>query len=79
MDDKTKDEFIQLFNQGFEEIIQPELEEIRKELVSKADKSDIDRLERKMDRIIDKDIVQEKRLDRIESIPAIAHEVRLKK
>lgn len=53
MDDKTKEDFIKLFNQGFEEIIQPQLEEIRQEM---ATKSDINRLEGKLDRDLDKNI-----------------------
>ena len=42
----------------------------------KADKSDIDRLENKIDRIIDKDIEQDRRLDRIESVSVVALELK---
>lgn len=83
MDDKTKDEFISIFNQGFEEIVQPQLEGIREDMATiredMATKTDIDRLERKIDTILDKDMEQDKRLDRIESIPIIAHEISSKK
>ncbi len=48
-------------------------------LEQKADKSDIDRIERKLDRIIDKDVEQDSRLKRIESIPVVAHEIKHKK
>ena len=45
----------------------------------KADKTDIDRLERKMDNVITRDLEQNHRLDRIESLPSVAHELKLKK
>lgn len=45
----------------------------------KADKSDIDRLERKLDRVIDTSIDYGSRIKDIEQIPAIAHELRAKK
>ena len=74
MDAKTKQEFILLFNQGFEEIILPQLEEIREQM---ATKSDIDRLERKIDHLVDKSDDHEKRLNAIETVPVVAHELRL--
>lgn len=49
------------------------------DLQSLASKSDIDRLERKLDRVFAKDAEQDYRLDRLESIPVIASELRLKK
>ncbi|KKQ67145.1 MAG: hypothetical protein US86_C0001G0072 [Candidatus Daviesbacteria bacterium GW2011_GWA2_38_24] len=45
----------------------------------KADKSDIDRIERKLDRFGDKITDHDKRLSDIESLPSIAHELRRKK
>lgn len=44
----------------------------------KADKSDIERLERKVDLFTDKTGELSKRVTNIESIPAIAHELKLK-
>lgn len=49
------------------------------QIKEKADKSDIDRLERKMDRALDNNMKQNRRLDSIESVPVIAHELKLKK
>lgn len=83
MDDKTKEDFIKLFNQGFEDLILPQFDELREETASlrgevisiksiMATKSDIDRLERKIDRINAKDMEQDRRLDRIEAAPAVA-------
>lgn len=45
----------------------------------KADKSDIDRLERKLDRILDTSIDHDSRIKDIEQIPVIAHELNVKK
>ncbi len=44
-----------------------------------ASKTDIDRLERKLDRIFDKDLEQDQRLGDLESISLVAHELKLKK
>lgn len=58
---------------GFMEVnILPKLE-------GKADKSDIDKVERRLDFIADKIGEHEVRLKNIESIPVIAHELKLKK
>lgn len=54
-------------------------EEILPQIDDKADKTDIDRLERKIDKILDKEIDQERRIEAIEQIPAIAHQLRVKK
>ncbi len=48
-------------------------------LEEKADKSDIDRIERKLDILSDKVIVQEKALRDIASLPTVAHELKIKK
>ena len=51
-----------------------------------ADKSDIARLEsnieriqRKLDRALDKNIEQDSRLDKLESLPTVVHELKVKK
>ena len=49
------------------------------QLGEKADKSDIDRLERKLDKALTKDLEQDQRLTKIESLPAIAHELKSKR
>ena len=49
------------------------------QLGEKADKSDIDRLERKLDKALTKDLEQDQRLTEIESLPAIAHELKSKR
>ncbi|MFH0936743.1 MAG: hypothetical protein V1808_00405 [Candidatus Daviesbacteria bacterium] len=61
------------------DILLPQLEE-------KADKNDMEKLgsrldsiDRKLDRSLDKDIEQDQRLSKIESVPAVAHELKLKK
>ncbi|MDO8618881.1 MAG: hypothetical protein Q7R49_02925 [Candidatus Daviesbacteria bacterium] len=54
-------------------------ENLLPQLADKADKTDIDRLERKLDRSLDKDIEQDSRLNQIEAIPAIAHQLTVKK
>lgn len=45
----------------------------------KADKTDIDRLERKLDRFIDTIYEHESRIKDVEQVPVIAHELKLKK
>ena len=45
----------------------------------KADKSDIDRLERKLDRVIDTNLGYDQRFRDIERVPVIAHELKFKK
>ncbi|MBI2596074.1 hypothetical protein HYW46_05070 [Candidatus Daviesbacteria bacterium] len=42
------------------------------QIAEKADKTDIYRLERKLDKIFDKDFEQDRRLDKIESVSVIA-------
>ncbi|MBI2021816.1 hypothetical protein HYS93_02975 [Candidatus Daviesbacteria bacterium] len=46
---------------------------------AKADKSDIDRLERKIDTISAQEMDQNQRLNTIESLPTIAHQLKKKK
>jgi len=45
----------------------------------KADKTDMDRVERKLDLYIDKTIVLKSRVDDIESLPTVAHELTVRK
>lgn len=45
----------------------------------KADKSDIDRIERKLDRLTSTDLDHEKRIRDIELVPVIAHELKHRK
>lgn len=51
MDDKTKQEFINLFNQGFQELVIPQLDELieGQERIEKR----LDVVERKLDRVVD--------------------------
>lgn len=49
------------------------------QLEEKADKSDIQRLERKLDNFSSQVIEQNHRFSKIESIPIIAHELKAKK
>ncbi|OGE31808.1 hypothetical protein A2631_01605 [Candidatus Daviesbacteria bacterium RIFCSPHIGHO2_01_FULL_44_29] len=80
MDEKTKEDFIKLFNQGFEEMVLPQFEEIREDMASMrkemATQTDINRLERKIDHLLDKSGDHENRLKRIETLPIIASELR---
>ncbi|MBI4035083.1 MAG: hypothetical protein HY381_01645 [Candidatus Chisholmbacteria bacterium] len=59
MDDKTKDDFIKLFNQGFEEIVLPHIERIdqgMEDLKNRLDRVEgrLDTLERKIERSTDR-------------------------
>ncbi len=45
----------------------------------KADKSDIDRLERKMDKVLDRGLDHESRIKAIEQVSVVAHELKLKR
>ncbi|MDO8570331.1 MAG: hypothetical protein Q7R97_01990 [Candidatus Daviesbacteria bacterium] len=45
----------------------------------KADKSDIERIERKLDSNLAMNLDQKYRLEKIESLPTIAHELKIKK
>lgn len=49
------------------------------QLEEKADKSDIDRIERKLDKVLAKKVEQDQRLTEIESLPTVAHELKIKK
>ena len=44
-----------------------------------ADKADIDRIERKLDRLIDTSLDHEQRIKEIESVPVVAHELKRRK
>lgn len=58
----------------------PQLEEKadKKDLKDLATKSDIDRIERKLDKALAKNVEQDQRLTEIESLPAIAHQLKSK-
>lgn len=45
----------------------------------KADKTDIERLERKLDLNLSKNLEQDHRLSKLESVPLIAHELKIRK
>lgn len=45
----------------------------------KADKSDIDRLERKLDKVLDRSLDHEARIKAIEQVPVVAHELKVKR
>lgn len=51
----------------------------KSDLKDLATKSDIDRIERKLDRALVNDLEQDQRLTEIESLPAIAHELKPKR
>lgn len=55
----------------FEQVITPQFDT----LSSKADKIEarLDGIDRKLDRNLDKELVQDGRLDKIESVPVVAH------
>lgn len=80
MDDKTKSEFIQLFNQGFEDVVLPELEEIRedvKEVKNEINKlgSQMDRVEGHVDRLADKVMEYGGKIKKLESTSSVATSV----
>lgn len=81
--EELKVDMIRVFNQGFEEVVLPELEEIRgdvKRLDGRVNglENSMDRVERKLDVFSAKVIVQDARLSKIESVPAVAHALRVK-
>lgn len=61
--------------------ILPQIEEKadKSDLENLATKDDINRVERKLDRVTGNDMVQNKRLSDIESIPTIALQLKIKK
>jgi predicted nuclease with TOPRIM domain len=81
MDDKTKEDFIQLFNQGFEEVVRPEIEELSQDIKKIDERLDhleqrMDRMENTLDRVADKVTSHETRLKTIEVIPIVAHQIK---
>ena len=44
-----------------------------------ADKSDIERIERKIDKLVDGNLDHESRIKAIEQVPVVAHQLRFKK
>ena len=65
MDEKTKTEFILLFNQGFEEIVLPEIESLRKEVGLL--KTRLESVDRKLDVFTEKVNDNERRINKLES------------
>lgn len=58
MDDKTRQEFINLFNQGFQELVVPQLDELiegQERIENRLETIEIrfDVVERKLDRVVD--------------------------
>ena len=87
MDDSTKRDFIQLFNQGFEDVVIPHIERIEQRL-GKLETSvenletRVYQIDNKLDRMLDKQLDHDKQLAEhsnslnvIKSISAIAHEI----
>ncbi len=80
MDRKTRQEFIHLFNQGFEEVVLPQIEEIKEDVVKiqedingmKVDvsqiKGDLNRVSSKMDYLSDRSLEQEARIKKLETV-----------
>lgn len=60
-------------------MINERFDAVEEELDTKAEKADIDRIERKLDRLVDTDLDHERRIKDIESIPVIAHELKRRK
>ena len=84
MNDKTKKDFIQLFNQGFEEIILPEIETIRDDVSTLKDdvgvlRTRVTQIDNKLDVMNDKILDHGNKIKNIERIPAIAHDLKNKK
>lgn len=76
MDDKIKQEFINLFNQGFQELVVPLIDELieGQERIGKSlgtVETRLDVVERKLDRVVDEHITHEKRIKRLESQGAL--------
>lgn len=75
MDENTRKEFILLFNQGFEEIVRPEIEELRKEVVTKKEfaelKGQVERIERKLDHFSAKSTELDGRVTKLEAKSAV--------
>lgn len=82
MDEQSKKDFIQLFNQGFEEVVLPQIEALREEMATKEDVHHLEKrligVEERVGRVEDKldkvtlDHTQQltqhaQRLDRLES------------
>jgi DNA-binding protein HU-beta len=88
MDETTTEESIALFNQGFESVVLPHIERIDKQLdrleteMKRVEErlerveTRLEQLDRKVDRIAAKQLDQDRRLDAIEAVPAVAHELK---
>ncbi len=88
MDDKTKRDFILLFNQGFEEVVLPQIKEIYKRLDLIEDRLDklekrietleirIGQIDNKLDLMNDKLLDHAQQIKTIQAVPAIAHQIK---
>lgn len=65
MDDKLKHDFIALFNQGFEEVVMPQIAILDEEI--QGIKKTLHNMEQRMDRIEQRMDHMEQRMDRIEN------------
>jgi len=74
LDEYFDKKFILMFNQGFEDIILPEIERLDK----KMDRVEmrVTQIDNKLDLMSDKLLDHETRLKRVETKPAITHQIR---
>lgn len=88
MNKKTREEFIDLFAEGFEGVVAPEIDEIKQDMEKGFNKVDkklknvedrletmenrLDVVERKLDRVVDNHITHEGRIKKLESRQVLA-------
>lgn len=68
MDDQTKKDFIDIFNQGFEEVVSPEIEALRQEANSHVNeiKNHLEKVENRLETVEDRLETVEDRLESLE-------------
>lgn len=71
-DKRTKDDIGSFMEDTLLPMIYDRLDEM-------ADKADVDRIERKLDKVFDTNLDHERRITDIESVPVIAHELKHRK
>ncbi len=81
LDAQFETKFIRLFNQGFKELVLPEIEELRDdihEVKKSVDKLEarVDQMDRKSDVMNAKYLDHDKRIKDIEAVPVIAHHIK---
>lgn len=74
-----KEEIVASENRVVKGILEFITEHIMPVIDEGADKTDVERVERKLDSYIDKTLVLKSRVEEIESLPTVAHELRIKK